>query len=53
MDLALALGHPVYDCLYLALAIRENTHVVTADVRFRAMVDRSPVLKGAARMLGE
>ncbi|HXU98933.1 MAG TPA: type II toxin-antitoxin system VapC family toxin, partial [Caulobacteraceae bacterium] len=34
MNLALALGHPVYDCLYLALAIRENTHVVTADVRF-------------------
>jgi predicted nucleic acid-binding protein len=50
--LALALGHPVYDCLYLALAIRENTHVVTADQRFVAAVDRSPAHAGAVRMLG-
>ena len=51
-DLANALGHPVYDCLYLAMAIRENTYVVTADSRFHAAVDRSPTLKGAVRMLG-
>lgn len=51
-DLANVLGHPVYDCLYLAMAIRENTYVVTADSRFHAAVDRSPTLKGAVRMLG-
>ena len=36
MALALAadLRHPVYDCLYLALALRERTYVVTADKRF-------------------
>jgi len=51
-DLANVLGHPVYDCLYLAMAIRENTYVVTADGRFHAAVDRSPTLKGAVRMLG-
>jgi predicted nucleic acid-binding protein len=50
-DLANLLGHPVYDCLYLAMAIRENTYVVTADSRFHAAVDRSPTLKGAVRML--
>jgi predicted nucleic acid-binding protein len=34
MRLALELGHPVYDCLYLALAKRLGTYVVTADKRF-------------------
>jgi predicted nucleic acid-binding protein len=28
------LDHPVYDCLYLALAIIEGVPVVTADTRF-------------------
>ncbi|MBV8681681.1 MAG: type II toxin-antitoxin system VapC family toxin [Caulobacteraceae bacterium] len=51
-DLANALAHPVYDCLYLAAAIRENTHVLTADSRFLAAVDRQPDLKGAVRLLG-
>ncbi len=50
-DLANVLGHPVYDCLYLAMAIRENTYVVTADSRFHAAVGRSPTLMGAVRML--
>ncbi|TAJ96377.1 MAG: PIN domain-containing protein [Reyranella sp.] len=34
MRLALQLNHPVYDCLYLALAKRLGTYVVTADARF-------------------
>jgi predicted nucleic acid-binding protein len=50
-ELADALGHPVAGCLYLALAIRENTYVVTADSRFRAAVDTSPALRDAVRML--
>ena len=36
--LALALDHPVYDCLYLALAYRVGATVVTADRRFVAVV---------------
>ena len=28
------LDHPVYDCLYLALAMEEGAPVVTADTRF-------------------
>lgn len=51
IDLANRLGHPVYDCLYLAMAIRENTYVVTGDSRFHAAVGRSPTLKGAVRLL--
>jgi predicted nucleic acid-binding protein len=33
MDLARRLGHPVYDCVYLALAEREEATLVTADQR--------------------
>jgi predicted nucleic acid-binding protein len=33
MDLARRLGHPVYDCVYLALAEREGAALVTADQR--------------------
>ena len=51
-DLAAALDHPVYDCLYLALAIREDTFVVTADSRFHAAVDRSAAHQGRVRLLG-
>ena len=38
LRLALALDHPVYDCLYLALALRMGATVVTADRRFAAAV---------------
>jgi predicted nucleic acid-binding protein len=33
MDVARRLGHPVYDCVYLALAEREHAPFVTADHR--------------------
>ena len=51
--MATLLGHPVHDCLYLAMAIRENTYVVTADHRFHAAVQGSPTLKDAVRVLGD
>lgn len=38
------LGHPVYDCLYLALAQRHGVPVITADRRFAALGERSPEL---------
>jgi len=34
LKLATEIGHPVYDCVYLALAEQHDTHVVTADRRF-------------------
>ena len=36
--LALALDHPIYDCVYLALAHRIGATVVTADRRFATAV---------------
>jgi len=33
LDVALTLEHPVYDCLYLALAEQREAHLVTADTR--------------------
>ena len=41
MELAIALSHPVYDCLYLALAIAQNCPLVTADDKFRSVVASS------------
>ena len=36
------LDHPVYDCVYLALAIVVDAPVVTADCRFAAAAARDP-----------
>jgi len=49
--LAQRLGHPVYDCLYLALAVREQTQVVTADRRFWTIAQAAPDLAGRVRLL--
>ena len=38
------LGHPVYDCFYLALAIQTQYPVVTADKRFHDKVRGHPYL---------
>lgn len=49
--LAGELSHPVYDCLYLALALREDTCVVTADRRFAAALSKHPKLAKAVCLL--
>lgn len=36
VEMAASLDHPVYDCLYLSLAERTNSPVITADRRFAA-----------------
>lgn len=36
LNFAVAFGHPIYDCLYLAVAVAQNCPVVTADKRFAA-----------------
>jgi predicted nucleic acid-binding protein len=38
------LDHPVYDCVYLALALQEQRPVVTADRRFQNAVRDHPYL---------
>ena len=42
--LAVDLGHPAYDCFYLALALQEQYPVVTADSRFYDRVREHPYL---------
>jgi predicted nucleic acid-binding protein len=51
LNLALQLRHPIYDCIYLAAAIREDTYVVTADTRFLSAVSRKRSLKKHVRLL--
>lgn len=41
LHLAGRLDHGVYDCLYLALAVREDATVITADRRFHDRVSGS------------
>lgn len=43
--LARELDHPVYDCLYLALAEREAVPLVTDDRRLRALAAQLPSLR--------
>jgi predicted nucleic acid-binding protein len=44
--LASDLDHPVYDCMYLALALQEQRPVITADSRFHSVVEGHPYLSG-------
>ncbi len=52
LDLAVKLGHPIYDCLYLALALREDTYVMTADTRFWAAANKDAKLRKRVQLLG-
>ena len=39
--IALDLGEPIYDCIYLAAALGTNRKLITADERFAAKVSKS------------
>jgi predicted nucleic acid-binding protein len=41
LELALALDRPVYDCLYLSLAVARDCALVTADRKFQDAVSAS------------
>jgi predicted nucleic acid-binding protein len=51
LKLAIEIGHPVYACLYLALALHHETHVVTADRRFANVASRLAGLPDRVRLL--
>lgn len=51
LALAVEANHPVYDCVYLALALQRHTHVVTDDRRFAAAAARLE-LGDSVRLLG-
>jgi len=50
-SIACDLIHPIYDCCYLALAIEENSIMVTADRRFRSAVAKHPSLADRVLLL--
>ena len=43
LPLALNLGHPIYDCFYLALAQRQDVPLVTADEAMIAAARKAKV----------
>ena len=43
LEFAVELQHPIYDCLYLALAEREHAELVTADERMFAAAQKAKV----------
>jgi predicted nucleic acid-binding protein len=49
--LALELGHPVYDCIYLAAAIASDRVLVTADERFATKVQGSGTAQNRIKLL--
>ena len=53
LDLAVALKHPIYDCLYLTLALDRGARVVSADRRFLAASRSRADLVGAVVLLSE
>lgn len=54
MALSRRLGHPAYDCFYLALAVQSGCRLVTADRRLhaRCMRDDAAALGESVALLG-
>ena len=53
LSLASDLDHPVYDCIYLALALERGVLVVTADHRFATAVRKHPFHADRVRLLSD
>jgi predicted nucleic acid-binding protein len=53
LTLAIELGHPIYDCVYLALALKRGMQVVSADRRFVNAVRRHAGLAESIVLLAE
>lgn len=51
--LSMEVDHPVYDCLYLALAIRSDIPLVTADEKFVKAVRKKKATAGQVFLLSE
>jgi predicted nucleic acid-binding protein len=51
LQLAIELDHPVYDCLYLAVALREQCVLITADQGFAGRAGRVPAYQSWVQLL--
>ncbi len=51
LEYGIRLRHPVYDCLYLALAVELDCAVLTADRRFAGAAAKAPDLAQRVRVL--
>jgi len=49
--LAADLDHPIYDCIYVEAAIRNDGELITADRRLVEAVRRKRALRGRVRLL--
>jgi predicted nucleic acid-binding protein len=50
-ELGLSLAHPIYDCVYLALALERELTLVTADRRLARIAPRIRGLGGRVELL--
>jgi predicted nucleic acid-binding protein len=53
VEIAIRLQHPIYDCLYLAMALARQAQVVSADRRFASVVRHHAGLAGSIVLLAE
>ena len=51
--LALELGHPIYDCIYLAAAIASDRILMTADERFAVKVQGTLGMRDRIKLLAD
>jgi predicted nucleic acid-binding protein len=51
--IALDLGEPIYDCIYLAAALAIDRRLITADARFAAKVSKSKFGKDRIEVLAK
>ena len=53
LEMASLIDHPIYDCIYLAMAEDYDVPLVTADKRFVLALRRSDLANADVRLLGE
>lgn len=49
-EIAVELGHPIYDCIYLAMAGDLEMELKTADLKFLAKVSASPYARQVSQL---
>lgn len=53
LEIASLIDHPIYDCIYLAMAEDYDVPLVTADKRFVSALRRSDLANADIKLLGE